>query len=390
MPPDNPFVGKAGARPEIWSYGHRNPQGMALNPWSGELWESEHGPRGDEVNLIKPGLNYGWPLATYGIDYSGQPIPEARGQTLPGMESPLYWWPKSPAISGMAFYDAPRFPAWRHSLFIGALAERNLIRLTLDGDKVVAQERLLGERGKRIRTCGSDRTAMYVLTDESPGELLRIAPAGDEAMKTYELIGSAGCGSAIVEMALALANVPYTLEDVPYLKPGPQRDRLLRLNPLGQVPTLVTPDGEVMTESAAMILHLHDGAAGGAVARPARARALPEPADPVGRGHLSYLHLWRQSAAMDHGRRAADLLRERVHTRRAELWQELERQAGAPHMLGERFSALDLYVAVMTRWRPGPAWFESVCPALTAVAREAGRNPAVARALRRNFPPPTE
>ena len=153
---------------------------MALNPWSGELWESEHGPRGgDEVNLIKPGLNYGWPLATYGIDYSGQPIPEARGQTLPGMESPLYWWPKSPAISGMAFYDAPRFPAWRHSLFIGALAERNLIRLTLDGDKVVAQERLLGERGKRIRDVrvGPDGH-VYVLTDESPGELLRIAPAG--------------------------------------------------------------------------------------------------------------------------------------------------------------------------------------------------------------------
>ena len=179
VPPDNPFVGKAGARPEIWSYGHRNPQGMALNPWSGELWESEHARGGDEVNLIKPGLNYGWPLATYGIDYSGQPIPEARGQTLPGMESPLYWWPKSPAISGMAFYDAPRFPAWRHSLFIGALAERNLIRLTLDGDKVVAQERLLGERGKRIRDVrvGPDGH-VYVLTDESPGELLRIAPAG--------------------------------------------------------------------------------------------------------------------------------------------------------------------------------------------------------------------
>ena len=178
VPPDNPFVGKAGARPEIWSYGHRNPQGMALNPGPASCGKASM-RGGDEVNLIKPGLNYGWPLATYGIDYSGQPIPEARGQTLPGMESPLYWWPKSPAISGMAFYDAPRFPAWRHSLFIGALAERNLIRLTLDGDKVVAQERLLGERGKRIRDVrvGPDGH-VYVLTDESPGELLRIAPAG--------------------------------------------------------------------------------------------------------------------------------------------------------------------------------------------------------------------
>ncbi|AUT48186.1 glutathione S-transferase family protein [Achromobacter sp. AONIH1] len=212
-------------------------------------------------------------------------------------------------------------------------------------------------------------------------------------MKTYELIGSAGCGSAIVEMALALANVPYTLEDVPYLKPGPQRDRLLRLNPLGQVPTLVTPDGEVMTESAAMILHLHDVAPQAGLAplpdQPERARFLNLLIRLVAAIYPTFTYgdnppQWTTEGA------PADLLRERVHTRRAELWQELERQAGAPHMLGERFSALDLYVAVMTRWRPGPAWFESVCPALTAVAREAGRNPAVARALRRNFPPPTE
>ena len=107
VPTDNPFVGQAGARPEIWSYGHRNPQGMALNPWTGALWENEHGPRGgDEINLVQPGKNYGWPLATYGINYSGQPIPEAKGETLPGMEPPLYWWAKSPAISGMAFYNA--------------------------------------------------------------------------------------------------------------------------------------------------------------------------------------------------------------------------------------------------------------------------------------------
>ncbi|QVQ29623.1 PQQ-dependent sugar dehydrogenase [Achromobacter deleyi] len=178
VPADNPFVGKAGARPEIWSYGHRNPQGMALNPWSGELWENEHGPRGgDEINLVQPGKNYGWPLATYGINYSGLAIPEAQGETLPGMESPLYWWPKSPAISGMAFYDADRFPAWRKSLFIGALVNRNLIRLTLDGNRVVAQELLLVDRKSRIRDVrqGPDGY-VYVLTDASPGELLRLAP----------------------------------------------------------------------------------------------------------------------------------------------------------------------------------------------------------------------
>ena len=179
VPPDNPFVGKAGARPEIWSYGHRNPQGMALNPWTGALWEHEHGPRGgDEINLVQAGRNYGWPLATYGINYSGQPIPEAKGETLAGMEPPLYWWARSPAISGMAFYDADRFPAWRRSLFIGALADQDLIRLTLDGDRVVAEERLLGERKARIRDVrqGPDGY-VYVLTDASPGELLRLAPA---------------------------------------------------------------------------------------------------------------------------------------------------------------------------------------------------------------------
>ena len=179
VPPDNPFVGRAGARPEIWSYGHRNPQGMALNPWTGQIWENEHGPRGgDEINLVQPGKNYGWPLATHGIDYSGRPIPEAKGESLPGMEPPLYWWPKSPAISGMAFYDADRFPAWRNSVLIGALGSQDLIRLTLEGDRVVAQERLLAERKSRIRDVrlGPDGY-VYVLTDASPGELLRVAPA---------------------------------------------------------------------------------------------------------------------------------------------------------------------------------------------------------------------
>ena len=179
VPADNPFVGRQGARPEIWSYGHRNPQGMALNPWTGELWENEHGPRGgDEINVVQPGKNYGWPLATHGINYSGLAIPEAKGETLPGMEPPVFWWPKSPAISGMAFYDADRFPAWRNSVFIGALGNQNLIRLTVDGNRVIEKETLLDDRKRRIRDVrqGPDGY-VYVLTDASPGELLRLAPA---------------------------------------------------------------------------------------------------------------------------------------------------------------------------------------------------------------------
>ncbi|KRC79311.1 Glutathione S-transferase GST-6.0 [compost metagenome] len=212
-------------------------------------------------------------------------------------------------------------------------------------------------------------------------------------MKSYELIGSAGCGSAIVEMALVLANVPHTLTDVPYLKPGPDRDRLLRLNPLGQVPTLVTPDGDVMTESAAMILHLNDVAPQAGLApgpdKPERVRFLNLLVRLVAAVYPTFTYgddppQWTTAGP------PADLLRERVHMRRADLWQELERQAGTPHMLGRRFSALDLYVTVMTHWRPGPSWFGTVCPALTAVAREAALEPNVGRVLLRHFPPPSE
>ncbi|MBO1110943.1 PQQ-dependent sugar dehydrogenase [Bordetella petrii] len=180
VPAGNPFAGRAGARAEIWTYGMRNPQGMALNPWTGELWEHEHGPRGgDEVNIIRAGRNYGWPLATYGINYSGFAIPEARGDTLPGGQGPLYWWKKSPAISGMAFYDSGRYPEWQGSLFIGALAEQALIRLQLkDGKDIVAEERLLHDLGARIRDVrqGPDG-GVYVLTDAGDGALLRLAPA---------------------------------------------------------------------------------------------------------------------------------------------------------------------------------------------------------------------
>ncbi|QKO17979.1 Soluble aldose sugar dehydrogenase YliI precursor [Dickeya solani] len=178
-PVDNPFVNHTGARPEIWSYGLRNPQGLALNPWSGDIWESEHGPRGgDEVNIPRPGENYGWPLATYGIDYSGQKIPEFQGTEVAGTANPVYYWKVSPAISGMAFYNSGRFPAWRHSLFIGALAGTSLIRLSLEGDRVVSEERLLTDRGERIRDVrvGPDGY-LYVLTDQDNGKLLKVGLA---------------------------------------------------------------------------------------------------------------------------------------------------------------------------------------------------------------------
>ena len=176
VPEDNPFVDRKGARPEIWSYGHRNQQGAALNPWSGQLWTHEHGPRGgDEINIPQPGKNYGWPLATHGINYSLLPIPEAKGTTVEGTEPPLYVWKKSPAISGMAFYDAERFPDWRHNLFIGSLSAQTLIRLQLDGDRVVHEERLLESMGERIRDVrlGPDGY-LYLLTDASDGRLLRL------------------------------------------------------------------------------------------------------------------------------------------------------------------------------------------------------------------------
>ncbi|MFQ6574341.1 PQQ-dependent sugar dehydrogenase [Pseudomonas sp. UM16] len=176
VPKDNPFIGQDNVRPEIWSFGHRNQQGAALNPWTGELWTNEHGPRGgDEINLPKPGKNYGWPIATHGINYTLLPIPEAQGEHVDGMVDPHHVWEKSPAISGMAFYDNPRFKPWDHSLFIGALLSQELIRLQLDGDKVVHEERLLGELNARIRDVrvGPDGY-LYLLTDAEDGALLKV------------------------------------------------------------------------------------------------------------------------------------------------------------------------------------------------------------------------
>ena len=178
IPPDNPFVNMAGARAEIWSYGIRNPQGMAMNPWSDVLWLNEHGPRGgDEINIPEKGKNYGWPIATWGVNYSGLKIPEAKGQIVAGTEQPIFYWEKSPAVSGMAFYNSDTFPQWRQKLFIGALKDKEVIVLSVKGNTVTEDGRLLQERGQRIRDVrvGPDGY-MYVLTDESDGELLKVSP----------------------------------------------------------------------------------------------------------------------------------------------------------------------------------------------------------------------
>jgi glucose/arabinose dehydrogenase len=177
VPADNPFVGRTGVRPEIWSYGHRNVQAAALHPDTGELWESEHGTRGgDEVNVARKGLDYGWPTIAYGIEYSGGAITGGiTGKN--GMEQPRYYWDPNIGPSGMTFYTGQLFPAWRNSLFIGALAGTSLVRLTLEADRVVGEERLLRDRGERIRDVvqGPDG-ALYLLTDSNEGQLLKLIP----------------------------------------------------------------------------------------------------------------------------------------------------------------------------------------------------------------------
>ena len=183
IPQDNPFVNQPGARAEIWSYGIRNPQGMAMNPWSDVLWLNEHGPRGgDEINIPEKGKNYGWPLATWGINYSGFKIPEAQGEKVAGTEQPIFYWQKSPAVSGMAFYNNGTFPQWQKKLFIGALKDQSVIVMSVDGNKVTEDGRILAERKQRIRDVrvGPDGY-LYVLTDESDGELLKVSPQNRSA-----------------------------------------------------------------------------------------------------------------------------------------------------------------------------------------------------------------
>ena len=178
VPDDNPFVGQAGALPEIWSYGHRNPQGMALHPMTGAIWTHEHGPRGgDEVAIPQAGENHGWPIFSYGTEYSGQPITNLD-EHPPEFARPVWQWAPSIAPSGMAFYDGSAIPEWRGSLFVGALRGSSLVRLSLDGDRVTGEERMLDELGVRFRdvAVGPD-DALYVLTDEDDGALLRISAA---------------------------------------------------------------------------------------------------------------------------------------------------------------------------------------------------------------------
>ena len=177
IPKDNPFVGRADASPELYSLGHRNVQGAAINPQTGELWTSEHGARGgDEINVPKPGRNYGWDVISYGTEYSGGKIGE--GTSKPGLEQPIYYWDPSIAPSGITFYDGDRFPAWRGNLFVAALKFRMLVRLEIDGHRVVSEERLLEDMGDRLRDVvqGPDGY-LYLLTDEADGRILRIEPA---------------------------------------------------------------------------------------------------------------------------------------------------------------------------------------------------------------------
>jgi glucose/arabinose dehydrogenase len=175
VPQDNPFVGQAGAQPEIWSVGHRNVQAAAFDA-NGQLWEIEHGTRGgDELNRVEKGKNYGWAGVGYGIEYSGQALPGPTARE--GTEQPVYYWDPVIAPSGAQFYTGTAFPAWRNSLFVGALKEQRLVRLVIANNRVTGEEHLLADRGHRIRDVkqGPDG-ALYVVTDDERGELWRIAP----------------------------------------------------------------------------------------------------------------------------------------------------------------------------------------------------------------------
>ena len=178
VPDDNPFVGQAGADPKIWSIGHRNIQSAALHPETGELWEVEHGTRGgDELNIARKGLDYGWPTIAYGIEYRGGQITGGI-QAQDGMEQPVYYWDPVIAPSGMTFYTADLFPAWKGSLFIGGLASEALVRLGIEGERVSGEERLLTDQRERIRDVaqGPDG-ALYLLTDNEDGRVLKLVPS---------------------------------------------------------------------------------------------------------------------------------------------------------------------------------------------------------------------
>ncbi|MEE8305018.1 MAG: PQQ-dependent sugar dehydrogenase [Candidatus Tectomicrobia bacterium] len=178
VPSDNPFVGKPNVKPDIFTYGNRNMQGMVLHPFSGDIWAHEHGPQGgDEINIMQAGVNYGWPIITYGVNYgSGTKIGE--GTHKAGMAQPIYKWVPSIAPSGMMFYTGNQFPGWQGNLFLGSLKFGLLVRLEVDGNRITSEERLLNDRYGRIRDVvqGPDGY-LYLLTDKRKGQLLRITPA---------------------------------------------------------------------------------------------------------------------------------------------------------------------------------------------------------------------
>lgn len=174
VPFDNPYVSASGSQPEIWSYGHRNVQGITINPQTGSVWAHEHGARGgDEINIVQPGLNYGWPLVTYGINYDGTPISDAtHGE---GLEQPIWFWDPSIAPSGMAFYQGEEFPEWQGDVFVGALAGSMVVRYEVEGDRIISEEELLTEHGARIRDVQSGPDGhLYLLTDDLEGSVLRL------------------------------------------------------------------------------------------------------------------------------------------------------------------------------------------------------------------------
>ncbi len=177
MPASNPFVNQSGARPEIYTYGNRNIQGIAPQPNSHLIWMHEHGPQGgDEVNIVRAGTNYGWPIITYGIGYDGSKIGE--GVAREDMAQPVHYWDPSIAPSGMTFYDGNRFPNWRGDLFVGALKFQLVVRLEVQGERVIAEERLLGGEIGRIRDVEQGPDGLiYLLTDASDGGLYRLEPA---------------------------------------------------------------------------------------------------------------------------------------------------------------------------------------------------------------------
>jgi glucose/arabinose dehydrogenase len=175
--PNNPYLNQEGIAPEIWSIGHRNVQAAALHPTTGELWTIEHGARGgDEVNIPRKGKNYGWPVITYGVDYSGAKIGE--GTSKPGLEQPVFYWDPSIAPSGMVFYTGDKFPSWRGSILTGALKSQLVSRLETSGDRITREERMLQNVGERIRDIrqGPDGY-VYLVTDSAQGRVLRVRPA---------------------------------------------------------------------------------------------------------------------------------------------------------------------------------------------------------------------